>query len=235
MDKLKCIIVDDEKIARDILEQYISNVVQLELVASYRDGLEAFNNMHGNTVDLVFLDIQMPGLLGTSLAKMIKNKPKVIFTTAYSDYAVEGFELEALDYLVKPFSFERFLKAVNKALSVYQLEQNNITRETGDRGFTYIKSKGMMTKVFYDDILFIESQRNCIHIHTATQKHISYMTISSIEERLPSSLFFRLHRSFIIAIDKVQAYSPHAIKIGDRQIAIGKEKKEAFLNLMNAQ
>lgn len=233
MVKLKCLVVDDETIALDILEEYIANVQQLELVAKCHDPMEAFNYLHNQTIDLIFLDIQMPGLSGTSFARTFSEGPKIIFTTAFSSYAVEGFELNAIDYLLKPFSFDRFLKAVNKVLSIYKLEQTPVAAAPQeDEGFIYIKSEGMMTKIFHHDILFIESLRNSIQVFTNEKVHVSYMTISAMEERLPAALFYRIHRSYIVPLQKIEAYSQNVVRIGDKQIPIGRDKKEEFIHLM---
>jgi DNA-binding LytR/AlgR family response regulator len=226
MAKLRCVIIDDETIAQDILEEYVSRIDELELLAKCNNAVDAYNLIQKEQVDLAFLDIQMPKLTGIDFLGSLSNPPKVIFTTAYSEYAVKGFELDAIDYLLKPISFDRFLKAVNKALNREQEQKPEL--QNFKEAFIYLKADGMMVKVLLDDINYIESIRNCIHVHTKNKKVISYISISSIEERLPSSHFIRIHRSFIIAKDKIEAFSQNLVQVGGQKIPVGRNYKDDF-------
>ena len=228
MKELKCIIVDDEVIAQDILEEYISRIDELKLVARCNNAIDAFNLLKKEHIDLMFLDIQMPKLTGTDFLSSLEAPPKVIFTTAYSEYAVKGFELDAVDYLLKPISFERFLKAVNKVRN----KQNETNNSTDDDGFIYLKSEGMMVKVVLSEIEYIESVRNCIHVHTPGKEIISYIPISSIEERLPKSEFIRIHRSFIISEKKIEAYSQNLVQVGGKKLPIGRNYKDSVMGII---
>ncbi len=228
MPKTKCIIVDDESIAQDILEEYISRVDELKLVGKCNSAIEAYNLLQLQRIDLIFLDIQMPELTGIDFLSSLSNPPKVIFTTAYSEYAIKGFELEAIDYLLKPISFERFLKAVNKVLK--NKIENNLLDNQGT--FIYLKSDAMMVKVELNKIDYIESVRNCIHVHMGDKEIVSYISISSIEERLSSDKFLRIHRSFIVSRDKIEAFSQNLVQVNGKKLPIGRNYKESFLSEM---
>jgi DNA-binding LytR/AlgR family response regulator len=228
MPKTKCIIVDDESIAQDILEEYISRVDELKLVGKCNSAIEAYNLLQLQRIDLIFLDIQMPELTGIDFLSSLSNPPKVIFTTAYSEYAIKGFELEAIDYLLKPISFERFLKAVNKVLK--NKIENNLLDNQG--AFIYLKSDAMMVKVELNKIDYIESVRNCIHVHMGDKEIVSYISISSIEERLSSDKFLRIHRSFIVSRDKIEAFSQNLVQVNGKKLPIGRNYKESFLSEM---
>jgi len=218
-NKIICLAVDDEPPALDILKNYIQSVSSFELAGTCINAVDALNVLRSTHVDLMFLDIQMPQLLGTDLLRTLNNPPKVIFTTAYREFAIEGFELNAVDYLLKPISFERFLKAVNKVMDIKLPQQ--MQQETQDP-YLYFRSDRKMHKVAMDDIIFIESLKDYIKVVTKSKTIITKQSISSIEERLPKSSFIRIHRSFIVSLSKVESYSPELIAIGNEELPVSR-------------
>jgi len=230
MKKIKCLIVDDEDLAVDIISEYISRLENLEVAGTCNNAMQALQALNEQAVDLLFLDIQMPGLTGLELIRSMPQRPEVIFTTAYSEHALEGFELEALDYLVKPIPFERFIKAVNRYFKLNQ--QNEIPLSNNNaaaNAFIFVKSDKMMIKIMLHEINYIESIRNYVSIYLNDGREVVTMnTISNIEERLPETLFLRIHRSFIICIDKIESYMSGSVKIAGQNIPIGRNYKEAF-------
>ncbi|AXT50056.1 DNA-binding response regulator [Aquimarina sp. BL5] len=230
--RIKCLIVDDEPLAREIIENYISRIDHLELIASCANALEAFNIIADKSIDLIFLDIQMPDLTGIDFLKDLNPSPKVIFTTAYSNYAVDAFNLEAIDYLLKPIEFSRFLKSVNKVLKLYkstsallELSNSNEAETNYQDLFIYLKVEKKMQKIFLKNILFIESLKNYIKIKTCDREIIAYKSISNIENVLPSTHFLRVHRSFIIGIDYIDAFSTTEIELKGIKIPVGRNYK----------
>jgi DNA-binding LytR/AlgR family response regulator len=220
----KCLLVDDEPPALKILEQYISMVDQFEIVGTCNNAFQAMEILQRSKIDIVFLDIQMPKLTGTSFLKTLPHPPHVIFTTAYKEFASEAFDLDAVDYLVKPFSVERFLKAINK---VTQLNSPAppAERETGapDNGFLYFRSERKMIKVMLEEILYIESIKDYIQIYRVADKPLLVkQSISAVETMLPAHLFIRVHRSFIVSVSKITAYTSQDIEIGNVEIPIGR-------------
>jgi len=236
--KLNCAIIDDEELAADILEEYIKQFEGLVLIAKCKNVVEAYNLLQKTKIDLLFLDIQMPMLTGIDFLKNINNPPKVIFTTAYSEYAVEGFELNAVDYLLKPISFERFLRAINK-LQLSDIKSPDIQTKTTElteeysEAFIFLKEDKMMVKVMLKDILFIESLKNYVKVKTISKDIITYKTISSLEEKLPSNKFIRVHRSYIVAVDKIDAFSTSQLEIGKHLIPLGRNFKADVLKFLN--
>ena len=218
VNKIVCLAVDDEPPALDILKNYIRSVSTLELAATCMNAIDALNVLRNTRVDLMFLDIQMPQLLGTDLLRTLNNPPKVIFTTAYREFAIEGFELNAVDYLLKPVSFERFLKAVNKVMDTRITQQPDEMRDA----YLFFRSDRKMHKVAMEDIIFIESLKDYIKVVTRTRTIITKQSISSIEERLPKTSFIRIHRSFIISLNKVQSYTPELIAIGNEELPVSR-------------
>ena len=233
--KLNCIIIDDEDPARDIVETYIKDIDFLNIVASCDNALSAIPILNSNKIDLLFLDINMPKLDGLNFLKTLKNPPKVIFTTAYREYAIEGFELDAVDYLCKPFSFNRFLTAVNKAVN--RLSENTITskqptRENSQADYIFIKSDKKTFRVDLDLILYIEAVGDYIKIITSKGSHITYMYLKDIEQELPSNKFPRVHRSFIVSVSKIDSIDGNRIFMGEIQIPIGKNYRDNLFNLI---
>jgi DNA-binding LytR/AlgR family response regulator len=230
--KIKCLIVDDEPLALDILESYVNRIECLELVGRCNNGIEAYNLLQKYPVDLLFLDIQMPKLTGIEFLKNISRPPMVIFTTAFREYAIESYELNAVDYLLKPIPFERFLKAVNKVVqaSVHTTESALPTTASGNtdyqEAFIYLKADKKMVKVMLRDIMYLESLKDYIRVKTISKEIISLQKISFLEEKLPEDKFLRIHRSFIVAVDKIQAFSAtHVELINSKEIPIGRNYK----------
>ncbi len=230
---LRAIAIDDEPKALDIVRLYADKIPFLKLDKTFRDALEALSYLKEESVDLIFLDINMPDLSGIEFLQSLTNPPMVIFTTAYSEYAVESYDYQAVDYLLKPITFTRFLKAVNKAAEIFENtkfvahhEPDGTKHETGH---LLVKSGTEMYNISYQNILYIEGAQNYVFIHTPEKKIISLMRMKEMELKLPSTLFFRIHKSFIIAlkqIDKIEAYQ---VTIKNHIIPIGKIYKEAFL------
>jgi DNA-binding LytR/AlgR family response regulator len=223
MNKFRCLLVDDEPPALEILRTYIQTTPLLDIAGECSHAMAAFEFLQLHHVDLIFLDIQMPKLLGTDLLKTLPNPPKTIFTTAYRDYAVEGFELGAVDYLLKPYSFERFLRAVHKVLDLEQRAQP-LTKEsviTKTDRFLYVRADRKMVKVMVDDIQYIESLKDYVRIFVNDQKIITKQTISALEEMLPANDFMRIHRSFIVALKKIDSYNHHAVFIRKTELPVG--------------
>ena len=219
-------MIDDEPPARDILKKYIAGVELLQLAGECSNAVETLSFLQGNAVDLLFLDIKMPHILGTSFLRTLKNPPKVIFTTAFRKYAIEGFDLNAIDFLLKPISFERFLQAVNKVMQldihVSNANQQNELLPDQSHPFLYFRADRKMVKVFLDDILLIESLKDYIKVITKTKVIVSKQSISALEEMLPREAFIRVHRSYIIAINKIESYNTDSIEIAKKEIPIGR-------------
>jgi len=223
--KIRCLAVDDEPPALDVLKKYISSVQSLELVGTCADAVEALNFIRQHSVDLLFLDIQMPQILGTDFLRTLKKPPKVIFTTAFRKFAVEGFELDAVDYLLKPISFERFLRAVNKVMDASlngTLSEETVSQKTNIDNYIYLRSDRKMIKVALSDILYIESIKDYIKVIATSGTVITKQSISSIEETLPKDMFIRIHRSFIIALNKVESYSNELVWLGKSELPISR-------------
>lgn len=228
--RCKCIIVDDEPPAIKILKTYIESLNQLEIIGTCRNAFQAIEIITTEKVDLMFLDINMPKLMGTQLIKTLSHPPKVIFTTAHKDFAIEAFDLDVIDYLLKPISFERFVKAVNKYCHLNNVESDTSTESSG---FLYFRADRKMIKVFLEDILYIESFKDYIIIHREKNDDIKVkQTLSSVEDMLPPNLFLRIHRSFIVSIDKVTAYTKNDVEIGNTELPFGRNYSEVFLKLM---
>ncbi|MBC7826515.1 MAG: response regulator transcription factor [Chitinophagaceae bacterium] len=221
--KINCLLVDDEPLALKVLENHIESIPHLQVIASCANAFTAMQVLQVQLIDLMFLDVQLPTLMGTSFLKTLRNPPKVIFTTAYKEYAVEAFELDAVDYLLKPVTLERLIKAVNKIskepIPVMSEEQKILEQE----GFAYFRSDRKMIKVRYDDILFIESMKDYVKVMRTMDKPLLVkQSISSLENMLPANQFVRIHRSFIVSIQKITAFTNHDIEIGGVEIPIGR-------------
>jgi len=231
---ISCLIVDDEAMARDIIATHLSKISNIKVVASCSHAMEAFQVISSNTIDLVFLDINMPEISGISFAKSINKDIKIIFTTAYRDYAVEGFELQAVDYLLKPISFERLLKAINTYFEVYSNLKNQDHLESESNPFMFVRADRRMIKVDFDTIIYIESYSDYIKIHLANQTIVTRETISAIEAKLPSKQFIRIHRSFIIALAHISSFTNEHVVIKGQALTISRSyKKEVLEKLSN--
>jgi len=237
--KIKCLVIDDELPARDVLQKHIADVEALELAGTCTNAVEALSFLQSNTVDLLFLDIQMPYILGTNFIRTLKNPPKVIFTTAFRKYAIEGFELDAVDYLLKPISFDRFLKSVNKILQLTLQSNTTITTAIEDhpepaQPFLYLRVDRKMVKVLFNDILYIEGLRDYIRIFTTSKTIVTKHLLATLEEMLPSDAFLRIHRSYIVSISKIDSYNTDTIEIGKKELPIGRLYKHDVSKLLNA-
>jgi len=238
--KIKCLVIDDEQPARDILKKHLDGVESLELSGSCNNAVEALSFLQSTSVDLLFLDIQMPHILGTNFIRTLKNPPKVIFTTAYRKYAIEGFELDAVDFLLKPISFDRFLKAVNKVLQLNL--QSNITEASQAekekekeqaQPFLYFRSDRKMVKVLFNDILYIEGLRDYIRIFTTSKTIVTKHLLASLQEMLPADAFLRIHRSYIVSINKIDSYDADTIEISKKELPIGRLFKHDVNKLLS--
>jgi len=227
---VNCLIIDDEPLAINVIKNHIKEIDNLNVINTFNSAIDALSFMKSNTVDLLFLDINMPLLDGLDFIKSLDKKPMIIITTAYSEYAIKTYELEVLDYLVKPISFPRFLKAVNRAFKKFNssLTSNlNIAK----RAHIFIKvDKKKMQKIYLDEILIIESLRDYLKIKTITNKYIIHSTLSSFTEKLPSNNFIRIHRSFTIAIDKIEAVQGNSVEIDGVKYVIGRSYIEQVKN-----
>ncbi|HEU5290714.1 MAG TPA: LytTR family DNA-binding domain-containing protein [Cyclobacteriaceae bacterium] len=234
MNRINCIIVDDEPLAIEIMESYVQKVDQLELKGSFRNAVTAFSYLQSNPVDVIFLDIQMPKLTGIDFLKTLKNPPKVIFTTAYRDYALDGFELEIVDYLLKPIPFDRFLKAIGRVIQqpVQPLSKTVVVSDSTEQPL-FFKVDKKMVKVKMSDILYIESIKDYVKVKTHDKEIITQQKIGYLEESLPKHIFLRTHRSFIAAINKIESYSASEIEIGKIQLPIGRNYKNEVLKVLS--
>lgn len=230
---MKCIIVDDEPLAIEILESYVGKVEQLALEGSFRNAVSAFTFLQQHPVDLIFLDIQMPKLSGIDFLKTLKHPPKVIFTTAFRDYALEGFELEVADYLLKPIPFERFLKAVAKVLhQPAGAVLPSPAKQENSENYVFFKVDKKMIKTRMADILYIESIKDYVKVRTVEKEVITQQKISYLEESLPREQFIRIHRSFIVNREKIDAYSATDVEIGKFHIPIGRNYKNDVMKVL---
>ena len=240
MSKIRCIIIEDEPLAVKVLTDYIAEVPFLTLQGAFKDAILATDYLRQASVDLIFLDIHLPKLKGMSFLKTLSNPPAVIITTAYHQYAVEGFNLNVTDYLLKPFEFERFLVAVTKVRTAQEPVGESGTRagesgvragESGVRDFVFINVQKKRVKIFFSDIVYIESQREYIKIITTQGEYISKMSTHEIEEILPVHLFKRVHRSFIVSIRRIESYTAEVIEINGVSIPIGKGYRDGMEKL----
>jgi len=230
--KLNCLVVDDEQLARELLGEYISKVPFLDLKGLVKNPIEVTEILEKEAIDIIFLDIQMPDLTGIELLKTMTHKPVVIFTTAYSEYAIEGYELDVLDYLVKPFSFERFLKAVNKALDIVKLKQN-AGSPASDPEYISINADHKIYRVRIDEILYIEGLREYVSYYTPGKRIITLASLKNLEETLPDNKFIRIHKSYIVPIDKVIALEGNMLDIGVKKIPIGRSYREKVYKIFS--
>ena len=227
---MRCIIIDDEPLARKGLKEYIQDVDFLDLIGEFENPLKASDLLLNHGIDLIFLDIQMPKITGLEFIKTLSHPPQFIFTTAYPQYAVEGFELSAVDYLLKPFSFERFWKAVNKARTHFEgIKQQALPSPAKEPGYFFIKTDNKLVRIKYDDIIFVEALQNYVCIYTLDKKYITYLTFKSVEENLPQDQFLKIHKSFIVAIAKIESIEGNEIKIGAHALPISRASKEEVM------
>jgi DNA-binding LytR/AlgR family response regulator len=224
-DKIKCVITDDEPFARKGLQGYIEQIDFLELKGVCENALELNSLLKKESVDLLFLDIEMPYVTGIDFLKNIADAPQVIFTTAYEKYALQGFELEVLDYLLKPISFERFLRSANKAFDYFRAQQTPAAGED----YIFVKADSKLEKIHFADILFIEALENYVAIHTREKKIITHLTLKMIQEKLPAGAFIQPHKSYVVAIGKINSIEGNIIHVLHHQVPISKYQKEEIM------
>jgi len=227
--KLTCIAIDDEPLALELLEDNISKVPFLHLLAGFKRPIDALQFLHSNEVDLVFIDIQMPGLTGLQLIQSLPKKPLFILVTAYEQFALQGYELDVVDYLVKPVSFDRFLKACTKALEIHEARNRSNTPAEPERNHFFIQADYMMVRVNFEDIRWVESMKDYLRIHmTGNQKPlVARMSMKTIEDQLPATRFLRIHKSYIVAKAAITAVQKGMVFLGDIQLPVGDLYKEA--------
>lgn len=231
MTTLTCIIVDDEPIARDILKQYIIRDERLMLEASYSNAVDALREINVIKPVLMFLDIKMPKISGFELIRSMPQHPYVIFTTAYREFALDGFDLNAVDYLLKPFSFERFLQAVNKAYTLIIAEKGEKFQSASleDEKDMFVKADGKLVRVRLQDILYIEALKEYVRIYTTEGNWVIYQTMQNLEDNLPNELFFRIHRSYIVALRHIKSIEGNTVQVNKMTLPVSRYTKDAFM------
>ncbi len=229
---MNCLIVDDNEVARMAMKQLVSQVQWLNLVGECSSAIEAFNFLKTENIQLLFLDIEMPGITGIELTKQLGiKKPLIIFTTAKTDYAIEAFELNVVDYLLKPVSLPRFLQAVGRAREVMESNKQEVKFE--EKEFVFVKDNGILKKLNVDEILFLEAMGDYVKVHTAQKFHVLHSTLKSIEEKLPANKFIRVHRSYIVALSKIDFIQEGVISIGKSSIPVAETYKASLNKKLN--
>ena len=232
---LKCLLVDDEPPAREILRRYIETMPMLELAGECGNAVQAISFLQQNHADLIFLDIRMPQLKGTEFLKITKNLPPVIITTAHAEYALEGYELDVIDYLLKPIQFDRFIKAVNKAFvfkGQHAVETRPVVEPVKQENFVYFRADRKMIKVMLRDILYIESMKDYVKVFTDNEVIVTKQSMNAVEAMLPENQFVRTHRSYIVSLSKVRSYTHELIEIEKEEIPIGKLYRNEVLKML---
>jgi len=229
---LNCLIVEDEPLARKLMTDYVRKISYLNLVDACSSPLAAMEILRQQSIDLLFLDIQMPEITGISLLKALQKKPMVVLTTAYSEYALEGYELDVVDYLLKPITFERFLRAVEKASQrrtapAQQVVEKPVTADSS-QPFVFVKDGTKMVKVRWEDILYVEGLKDYVTIHTKQQKVVTLQRLKALEDQLPSDKFIRIHNSFIVAVDAIEVIHKGEVQIGNALIPISDTYRKSF-------
>ncbi len=236
---MKFLIVDDEPLAQQVIEQYAEDIPTIDIIGKCESAFDAMEFLYNNEVDLLFLDINMPKLSGMDFLKSLKNPPIVIVTTAYRDYAVESYDLDVVDYLKKPFSFERFYKAIQKAQEKFKFSQKmyktavSANQQPKEEDYIFVKADGKIHKVDYNSILFIEAFGDYVKIFTIDSKVLSSQTMKTMEDILPKNMFIRVHRSYIISIDKINSITGNTVQIKDHEIPVGKSYRSSFFKKIN--
>ncbi|MEI6274580.1 MAG: response regulator transcription factor [Prolixibacteraceae bacterium] len=235
--KTKCMIVDDEPLARDLIRGHIEKLENFEVVAECGDAMKALAVLREKHVDLIFMDIQMPQITGIEFLKTLKNPPKIIITTAYREYALEGFELDVVDYLLKPITFERLLKSINKFYQTYQDQVQVVSGSSAEKmqeeSFIYVKENKKVIKVYLSEIRYIEGLSEYVQIYSDKRKIITKTSMASMEEKLPASNFLRIHKSYIVQVSKIEAFTANTIEIQGKELPIGRNFKNAVLSSLN--
>lgn len=235
--KTKCLIVDDEPLARELIRGHVEKLENFEVVAECSDAMKALNVLREKQVDLIFMDIQMPQITGIEFLKTLKHPPKVIITTAYREFALDGFELDVVDYLIKPITFERFLKSVNK---YYQISQEDVhvipgnsAEKSMDESFIYVKENKKVVKVYLSEIRYIEGLSEYVQVYTDKRKIITKTSMSQMEEKLPGESFLRIHKSFIVSLNRIEAFTANTIEVQGKELPIGRSFKNGVLSALN--
>jgi DNA-binding LytR/AlgR family response regulator len=229
---MNVIIVDDEPLALEVIETYLENFPELTLKAKCANAIEAFEALENERIDLMFLDIQMPQISGIDFLKSLKNPPKVIFTTAFSNYALEGFELNAVDYLLKPFSLDRFNKAVQKFKEIYA-KNDKALGEAEAADYIFVKADKKLIKLRFEDIFYVEGLKDYVMLHTPGGRIVTLQTMKSLEEKLPSANFIRVHRSYIVNLNLIELLEANSVTVNKKKIPIGKNYKDELFNVIN--
>ncbi|MGB0863600.1 MAG: LytR/AlgR family response regulator transcription factor [Saprospiraceae bacterium] len=238
MKKIKCLVVDDEALARKLLQTYIERIPYLELVATCKNPIEASGFLQATTIDLMFLDIQMPQISGVDFLKTLTKRPLVVFTTAYEKYALEGYQLDIVDYLLKPFGFDRFFQAMNKASARLNIQTTTEsipvpssfeTNSTDEKNFLLVKSEHKIHRLKHKDILYIQSMQSYVSYYTNKERILSLNTMKKLEVELPSKQFIRIHKSYIVAIDQIEMLEGNQIIVGKVKIPIGASYKDEVM------
>lgn len=230
--KYQCLIIDDEPIAIDIIEEHLEAFDQFEICGKFTKATGAIEVLNAKEIDLLFLDINMPGISGINSLKSLHHPPAVIFTTAYREFAIDAFDLDAIDYLLKPIAFDRFMKAINKFLSLQNNATNTADKNPPEQANIIIKSNKKNYKLAYQEILFIDSMDNYVKIQTPEQIYVCYEKLADFEATLPNRTFLRIHRSYIINIEKVKAFTTAYVEIGEHHLNIGRNYRENAMNLL---
>ena len=230
--KIKCIIVDDEPLAQQVLETYIQRIGTLELIAKCENAMEAYEVLHHEKIDVMFLDIQMPVITGVEFLRTLQNPPTVIFTTAYTDFAMEGYDLNVTDYLLKPFSFERFLKAINKATEQIVLQQQLTHEAEASNDYFFVKEDSKLVKINFQDIDHIECMKDYAKIFTKQRMIVTHHTMKKFEEVLPNSLFLRIHRSYIVSIPAIQSIFGNIVETPKGKLPVGANYKDELMKVI---
>lgn len=236
--KTKCLIIDDEPLARDLVRNHLEKLDNFEIVAECGDAMKALQVLRNQHVDLMFMDIQMPQITGIEFLKTLKNPPRVIITTAYREYALEGFELDVVDFLLKPITFERFLKSVNK---YFQLTSENGTNgesvpaaSTPEESFIYVKENKRVIKLLLNEILYIEGLSEYVKIYTDNKRIVTKTSMTNMEEKLPSENFMRIHKSYIVSLQKIEAFTSSSIEVTGKELPIGRSYKNRVSQVLHA-
>jgi DNA-binding LytR/AlgR family response regulator len=230
---IKCLTVDDEPLALDVIENYVSKVSNLHLAGRCSSAEDALEILNKNDIDLIFLDIQMPGVSGIQFLKSLKNPPMIIFTTAYENYALEGYDLDIVDYLLKPIPFERFIKAVDKAKEMYSLQKIKINSPAQPMDFIFVRSEYQTIKINLNDILYIEGLKDYVKIFCGPKPILTHYNLKGIKEKLPADNFLRIHKSYIIPIKKIESVQKNIVRVGGNEIPLGETYKDQLYKIVH--
>ena len=237
--KTKCLIIDDEPLARELIRSHVEKLGCFEIIDECENAMKALQALHNRQVDLMFMDIQMPQITGIEFLKTLKNPPKVIVTTAYREYALEGFELDVVDYILKPVTFERFLKSVNKYFQLMNGDDQSADVQTSDSikedSFIYVKENKKVIKVFLNEIIYVEGLSEYVQIYTGNKKIITKTSMTNMEEKLSGCGFLRIHKSFIVSLSKIEAFTSTSIEIPGKELPIGRSYKNLVMAALQAE